>query len=169
MKRQQPKHNPFYQATKPRLSHVTESGSLRMVDVSHKEVLHREAEARGFIALQPATLRLISTAGLPKGDVLVTAKIAGIQAVKRTAELIPMCHPLPIDGIELHLTPVASGISITCRVKTDARTGVEMEALTGVSVAALTVYDMCKAVDDAMVISEIALLEKQKLPRTEAP
>jgi len=152
----------------PRLSHLDEQGQARMVDVSAKPALFREAVASGEIRMSPDTLALIEAQRLSKGHVLATARIAGIQAAKRTGELIPMCHPLPISHCEIHFeTPDSRDrIRITATARVTAATGVEMEALTAVSVAALTLYDMCKAVDKAMVIGEIRLLKKSKSPPT---
>ncbi len=133
-----------------------------MVDVGRKEIVFRRATARGRLLCAPATIRLLRRAALPKGDVLGVARIAAIQAVKRTADLIPLCHPLPIHKIAVEFRVLARAIDIECTVSTEAKTGVEMEALTGVSVAALTLYDMCKAVDKAMSISEIRVGEKIK-------
>lgn len=132
-----------------------------MVDVSAKATTNRTAIARAVIRMQPETLRLIVDGDIPKGDVLAVARVAGIQAAKKTSDLIPLCHPLPITkaGIEFDVTGEGElTVTSTCRVT--GQTGVEMEALTGASIAALTVYDMCKAVDKAMTIDEIALLEK---------
>ena len=147
----------------PALSHIDVEGRARMVDVSAKSDTTREAVARGKIAMQPETLALIMQGQVAKGNVLTTAQIAGIMAAKRTHELIPLCHPLPLTGIEVTLDPDQScaTIEISARVHTTAKTGVEMEALTAVSVAALTVYDMCKAVDRAMRIGEIRLVQKR--------
>jgi cyclic pyranopterin phosphate synthase len=142
--------------TSKKFSHLDARGTATMVDVGHKAVVFRRATASGKLLCAPATIRL------PKGDVLGVARIAGIQAVKRTADLIPLCHPLPIHQIEIHFRVRASAIEITCTVETEAKTGVEMEALTGVSVAALTLYDMCKAVDKTMSLSEIRVVEKIK-------
>jgi cyclic pyranopterin phosphate synthase len=133
-----------------------------MVDVSAKPVQLREAVARGTICLKPATLRIIKSNQIAKGDVLNTARIAGIQAAKRTAELIPLCHPLNLTHVDVHLTFAKDRILITATAKIAAQTGVEMEALTAVAVAALTIYDMCKAVDKEMVIGEINLVSKTK-------
>ena len=144
-----------------RLSHVDEAGSIRMVDVSGKAVTAREAVARGRIAMSPEAVREIRAGNLKKGDPLQTARLAGIMAAKRTAELIPLCHPLPLTHADVTLTPVPDGYEIEARVRTTAQTGVEMEALTAVSVAALTIYDMVKAVDKGMVISGIRLVEKR--------
>jgi cyclic pyranopterin phosphate synthase len=145
-----------------RLSHLDGRGRARMVDVSAKPIQQRAAVARGTITLQPATLRLIKTNRITKGDVLNTARVAGIQAAKRTAELIPLCHPLALTHVEVELTPCRDRIEITATAKIAAPTGVEMEALTAVSVAALTIYDMCKAVDKQMRIGEIRLVKKSK-------
>jgi cyclic pyranopterin phosphate synthase len=133
-----------------------------MVDVSAKADTAREAVAEGFVVMQPATLALIQEGGLPKGDVLAVARIAGIMGAKRTSDLIPMCHPLPITGVTVDLAPAgADRLRITATVKTTGKTGVEMEALTAAGLAALTVYDMCKAVDRGMRIEGIRLLEKR--------
>lgn len=144
------------------LSHLDEAGRARMVDVSDKDVTRREATARGRIYMQPATLARIVEGTLPKGDVLATARLAGIMAAKRTHDLIPLCHPLPISGVEVQLEPDhdASTVEIEATVRVTARTGVEMEALTAVSVAALTIYDMCKAVERGMRIGDIELVAK---------
>ena len=133
-----------------------------MVDVSAKPVQLREAVARGTIRLKPATLRLIKSNRIAKGDVLNTARVAGIQAAKRTGELIPLCHPLNLTHVDVDLTLGKDRIAITATAKIAAQTGVEMEALTAVAVAALTIYDMCKAVDKEMVIGEIKLVSKQE-------
>jgi cyclic pyranopterin phosphate synthase len=143
------------------LTHFDESGASRMVDVSDKEVTLRTARASGRVRLQPATLALVVERRMAKGDVLEVARLAGIMAAKHTGELIPLCHPLGLDSVELVLTPMdPDTISIEANVKVHGRTGVEMEALTAVSVAALAVYDMCKAVDRGMVITQIQLEEK---------
>jgi cyclic pyranopterin phosphate synthase len=145
----------------PGLSHIDERGAARMVDVSAKDDTSRVAVAEGYVVMQPATLALIVEGGMPKGDVIAVARVAGIMAAKRTSELIPMCHPLPITGVTVDLTPDgADRLRIEAMVKTTGKTGVEMEALTAVSVAALTVYDMCKAVEKGMRIEAIRLLEK---------
>lgn len=144
------------------LTHVTSEGKVAMVDVSDKEVVTRTALARGFIHLQPETIRLISTDAVKKGNVLATAKIAGIQAAKQTATLIPLCHQLPLRHVSVDFREEPGGLAIECSVKTQAQTGVEMEALTAVSLAALTIYDMCKAVDSSMRITDIVLVEKKK-------
>ena len=143
------------------LSHLDERGAARMVDVSGKAVTAREAVAEGFVAMRAETLALIQRGGLPKGDVLAVARVAGIQAAKRTSELVPMCHPLPIAAAAVELAPAGSRLRIEARVRTEGRTGVEMEALTAVSVAALAVYDMCKAVDRGMRVEGVRLLEKR--------
>ena len=146
----------------PVLSHIDATGRARMVDVSEKADTRREATARGRIVMRRETLALIQQNGLPKGDVLAVAQIAGMMAAKRTHELIPMCHPLLLTGIEVILTPneARTCVEIEATVRTTGKTGVEMEALTGVTVAALTVYDMCKAVDRAMRIEQIRLIRK---------
>ncbi|MCA9847232.1 MAG: cyclic pyranopterin monophosphate synthase MoaC [Dehalococcoidia bacterium] len=145
-----------------RLSHVDERGHARMVDVSAKDVTSREATARGRVVMQPETLSMIVEGRAPKGDVLATARIAGIMAAKRTHELIPLCHPLPVSGVTVDLAPSedGAGIDIEATVRVTGQTGVEMEALTAVSVAALTVYDMCKAVERGMQIEAVRLVAK---------
>jgi cyclic pyranopterin monophosphate synthase len=143
------------------LTHFDEGGASRMVDVSGKEPTLRIARASGWVKLDPATLSLVRDRRLTKGDVLEVARLAGIMAAKRTGELIPLCHPLGLDSVEIALIPVApDAIRIEATVKMHGRTGVEMEALTAVSIAALTVYDMCKAVDQNLVIGPIQLDEK---------
>lgn len=143
------------------LSHFDDQGQARMVDVSAKPVTARLARAEGFVRMQPATLQLIQERHVAKGDVLEVARLAGIMATKRTGDLIPLCHPLGIDGVDLALAPAdEQTVRIEATVRTTGRTGVEMEALTAVSVAALTVYDMCKAVDRGMELGPIRLLEK---------
>lgn len=152
-----------------RLTHVDESGAARMVDVGDKEITRRVAVAAGFISMAPATLELIVGGDAPKGDVLAAARIAGIMAAKRTGDLIPMCHPLGITHASVELQPVRAaedavgrtGFSITATVATDGKTGIEMEALTAVALAGLTIYDMCKAVDRSMVVSDVRLLRKE--------
>jgi cyclic pyranopterin monophosphate synthase len=143
-------------------SHLDEGGRARMVDVGAKPVQTRTAVATGVIRCAPETIAALRDQRIPKGDVLTVAKIAGIQAAKRTDELIPLCHSLPLDGVEIGFTLTDEGVQIEAEVRTQARTGVEMEALTAVSVAALTIYDMCKAVDKAMEIGEIRLIKKIK-------
>jgi len=145
-----------------KLSHLDERGDARMVDVSDKEVTSRVAIAEGFVAMAPETLALIETGEAKKGDVLATARIAGIMAAKRTHELIPLCHPLAITkaAVTFRLSHRPVGVHVTGEVKVTGQTGVEMEALTAVSVACLTIYDMLKAADKGMVISDIRLIEK---------
>ena len=143
------------------LSHVDAAGRVRMVDVGGKPETEREAVARGSVSMSGAALKLIRSGRVAKGDPLQAARVAGIMAAKRTSELIPLCHPLPLSHISVELRPNGSGYLIEARVRTTARTGVEMEALTAVAVAALTVYDMVKAVDREMVIGEIMLIEKR--------
>jgi cyclic pyranopterin phosphate synthase len=146
---------------KARLSHVDEQGKVRMVDVSEKLVTAREAVACGTIRMSATARRLIDSGQIKKGDPLQTARLAGIMAAKRTSELIPLCHPLAITHVSVELTKITGGFRIESKVRTSGQTGVEMEALTAVAVAALTIYDMVKAVDKAMVIGEICLLEKR--------
>lgn len=142
------------------LTHLDEQGDARMVDVTEKAQTERRAVAAGKVLLQPATLALLQDDQLPKGDALATARIAGIMAAKRTSELIPLCHPLPITKATVSLRLVEDGVEIEAEVKVTGQTGVEMEALTAVSIAALTLYDMVKAVDKAAIITNIRLLEK---------
>jgi cyclic pyranopterin monophosphate synthase len=144
------------------LSHVTEAGDVRMVDVGGKPFSRRRAVARGVVRMAPETAQRLRE--LPKGDALATAQVAGIMAAKRTSELIPLCHPLPLSHIEVSLEIDAEGVVILAVVETTAQTGVEMEALTAVSVAALTVYDMAKAIDKGMAVTDLTLLEKTKDP-----
>jgi cyclic pyranopterin phosphate synthase len=134
-----------------------------MVDVSAKSVTAREAVARGEVTMRPATLALVARGGMQKGDVLAVAKLAGVMAAKRTADLVPLCHPLPLTHVDVTLAPDARGsrVVIESRVRVEARTGVEMEALTAVAVAGLTLYDMCKAVDREMTIGAIRLVAKR--------
>jgi cyclic pyranopterin monophosphate synthase len=148
--------------TARRLSHLNAAGEARMVDVSAKAVTERRAVAEGFVAMAPETVELILRGDAPKGDVLATARIAGIMAAKRASELIPLCHPLALTEVTVDLRPSRDppGIRVEAAAKVDGKTGVEMEALTAVSVACLTIYDMCKAVDRAMTFSGIRLLEK---------
>ena len=145
-----------------RLSHVNEAGEAHMVDVSDKPVTARTAIAEGFVAMKPETLALLKRGDAPKGDVLATARIAGIMAAKRTHELIPLCHPLALAKVtvELEANSGPPGVRVVAEVKTTGRTGVEMEALTAVSVTCLTLYDMLKAVDRAMTFERIRLIEK---------
>ena len=147
-----------------KLTHINAKGEARMVDVSEKPVQRRTAVARGEIRIAPATLKLVRGDKIAKGNVLATARIAGIQAAKRTGDLIPMCHPLPLDHCEVDFDFPKAGnaIVITATARVAARTGVEMEALTAVNLAALTVYDMCKAVDKKMRITNVKLVSKTK-------
>jgi cyclic pyranopterin phosphate synthase len=145
----------------PALSHVDETGKARMVDVGDKPVTAREALARGRITMSPTALRQIRRGEVVKGDPLQTARLAGILAAKRTATLIPLCHPIGLTHVNVELRPRARGYTIEARVRTASQTGVEMEALTAVAVAALTIYDMVKAVDREMVIDDICLVEKK--------
>jgi cyclic pyranopterin phosphate synthase len=143
------------------LTHLDEQGACRMVDVGDKPVTHRAARASGLVRMRPETRDRICTGGTAKGNVLEAARLAGVMAAKRTADLIPLCHPLPLDSIEVHLEPEGSdALRIDARVQATAKTGVEMEALTAVAAAALTVYDMSKAIDRGMVIAQIQLEEK---------
>ncbi|TML04180.1 MAG: cyclic pyranopterin monophosphate synthase MoaC [Actinobacteria bacterium] len=144
------------------LSHVSEAGDVRMVDVGGKPASRRRAVARATVRMATATAGRLR--GLPKGDALVTAQLAGIMAAKRTSELIPLCHPLSLSHVDVSLDVGEAGVEITGVVETTAQTGVEMEALTAVSVAALTVYDMAKAIDKGMSIGDVTLVEKTKEP-----
>ena len=146
---------------KKQLTHVGPGGAARMVDVSGKAATAREAVARGHIRMARETLSLATSGGNTKGDPLQTARLAGIMAAKKTAELVPLCHPLQLSFVDVLLTPAADGFDIESRVRTTGPTGVEMEALTAVSVAALTIYDMLKAADRGMVIGDIYLVEKR--------
>ena len=145
-----------------RLSHIDGDGRAQMVDVSAKPMSTRTAIAKGKIKLQRKTLDLISKDRIAKGNVFATARLAGIQAAKQTANLIPLCHTLPLSDVKIDIVGARDGAEVTCTARTVAQTGVEMEALTGVSIALLTIYDMCKAVDKKMQISDVALLEKRK-------
>jgi len=149
--------------TEAKLSHIDSEGRARMVDVGHKPETRRLAIARGEVHMKPETLAIIRDGSLKKGDLLTTAELAGVMGGKKTAELIPLCHPLPIDQliVNLELDDSLPGIVITATARTDGKTGVEMEALTAVSVAALTVYDMAKAVEKTMRIQNIRLVEKR--------
>jgi cyclic pyranopterin monophosphate synthase len=142
------------------LSHVDESGDVRMVDVGGKPLSRRRAVARAEVRMAEATARRLRD--LPKGDALTTAQLAGIMAAKRTSDLIPLCHPLPLSHVEVRLEVGASGVEIVASAETTAQTGVEMEALTAATVAALTVYDMAKAIDKQMVVTDVRLVEKTK-------
>ena len=147
---------------KRKLSHIAADGRVRMVNVSGKPLSARVAIASGQIKVKPETVNAIAQNQIAKGNVLAAAQIAGIQAAKRTAELIPLCHPLPLSNIDVEFETNAQVITATCTARTTAQTGVEMEALTGVVIALLTIYDMCKAIDDAMEISSVRLLKKTK-------
>lgn len=163
-------------AKPPKLSHVDARGRIRMVDVGAKPVTVREAVARGEIAMSAQARKLIRAGAVKKGDPLQAARLAGIMAAKKTSELIPLCHPLALSHVSVELTATRTGYAIEARVRTSGQTGVEMEALTAVAVAALTIYDMVKAVDQTMEISAVHLVEKRggrsghylrkKLPRT---
>jgi len=146
------------------LTHLDEGGAARMVDVAAKPVTHRRAVAEALVRMRPETLAMIAEGRAPKGDVFAVARIAGIQAAKRTAELIPLCHPLPLTSVRVELaaeeTAGSAAVRITAAAETEGKTGVEMEALTAASVAALALYDMCKAVDRGMEVSSVRLLEK---------
>ena len=147
------------------LSHFDEQGASRMVDVGDKEVTFRLARAENFVEMRPETLTTIIDRKIAKGDVFEVARLAGIMATKRTADLIPLCHPLGIDGVDVTVAAVgATKIRIEATVRVHGRTGVEMEALVGVTVALLTIYDMCKAVDKQMAITEVHMVEKTKQP-----
>lgn len=146
----------------PPFSHLDETGAARMVDVGHKPDQRRMARAEGFVRCRAETIAALRAHALPKGDVLTVAKIAAIQAAKRTDELIPLCHPLPLNVVEVTFDIEPQAIRICAEVATTAKTGVEMEALTAVSVAALAIYDMCKAIDKEMVIGDIRVTEKRK-------
>ena len=145
-----------------KLSHIDARGRARMVDVADKTVTAREAIATGIVRMKPEVLRMIVAGQMPKGDVLAVARIAGIMAAKKTPELIPLCHPLPITSVNIDFAPDEEHgtILIEARVRVEGKTGVEMEALTAVSLAALTVYDMCKAADKGIVVSDICLQKK---------
>jgi len=144
------------------LTHTDSEGNANMVDVSHKTIQSRRASAYGFIELQNETVALVKTNQMKKGDVLTVAKIAGIMAAKETSRLIPLCHPLVLSKIDVDCTLLDHGVEVQSVVKCNGQTGVEMEALTAVSVALLTIYDMCKAVDKKMIIKDIHLLSKEK-------
>jgi len=151
------KHTPA-----PDFSHLTPSGEARMVDVSAKPDQHRRAIAEGRVVCKKSTIALLKKRALPKGDVLTVAKIAGIQAAKATSTLIPLCHPLPLHHVDVTFNIKSGSVEIRAEATTTGKTGVEMEALTAVSVAALTIYDMCKAVDKTMTIDAIRVVEKSK-------
>src|SRR5882762_11899909 len=145
-----------------RLSHIGGDGRAQMVDVSAKPMSSRTAIAKGKIKLQRKTLDLISKDRIAKGNVFATARLAGIQAAKQTANLIPLCHTLPLSDVKIDIVGARDGAEVTCTARTVAQTGVEMEALTGVSIALLTIYDMCKAVDKKMQIADVRLIRKTK-------
>ena len=147
---------------KEKFSHLDDQGGARMVNVGHKPARRRVAIADGRLICRPATIQALKKHALPKGDVLTVAQIAGIQAAKNTAALIPLCHPLSLSHVEVSFTIRAGAVEITCSAETVSQTGVEMEALTGVTVAALTLYDMCKAVDKEMRIEGIRVVQKIK-------
>ena len=153
--------SPAARRAAPALSHVDARGDARMVDVSAKPISHREAVATGRIKLQAATLDLIASDRIAKGNVFATARLAGIQAAKQTAQLIPLCHTLGLSHVEVDLASNQTSVEAICTARTTAQTGVEMEALTAVAVAALTLYDMVKAADKTMTISDIALVSKR--------
>ncbi len=159
--RRVPGRKPGARSPKPALSHVDERGRVRMVDVGDKAETAREAVARGRISVGRAALSAIRAGKVKKGDPIQTARLAGIVAAKRTSDLIPLCHPLPLTHVEVEITREKNGYAIESRVRTTARTGVEMEALTAVAVAALTIYDMLKALDKTMVIGDICVMEKR--------
>jgi cyclic pyranopterin phosphate synthase len=144
-----------------RLSHLDEQGRARMVDVSAKPETERVATAGCRVLLAPATLELLASGGLPKGDALAVARVAGIMGAKRTPDLIPLCHPLPITGVEVDLVPEAGGVRVTATVRTTGRTGVEMEALTAAATAALALYDMVKGVQRDVTVEDLRLLAKR--------
>jgi cyclic pyranopterin monophosphate synthase len=150
-----------------KLSHLDQAGRARMVDVGDKPMMDRSAVATGTIRMSPDAFRLVAEQAIAKGDVLAVSEVAGTLAAKRTAELIPLCHPLGLDHVEVEASLAESlpGVRVWAKVRTVGRTGVEMEALTAVAVALLTVYDMVKAVDSGMVIGDVQLVEKQKAPR----
>ena len=151
--------------TRKDLTHLDSAGNVHMVDVGEKPPTRREALTRATVVMQPATLDAIESDEVGKGDVLAAARVAGIMAAKQTSFLIPLCHPLPIDAVEIELSPKReadrAAIEVNVTVRTQARTGVEMEALVAASIAALTIYDMCKAIDRAMIITDTHLVEKR--------
>jgi len=152
-----------------RLTHITRDGRAQMVDVSAKPLSRRRAVSRGEIRLQRETVDLIARDQIAKGNVFATARIAGIQAAKQTAQLIPLCHTLPLGQVNIDIVASKNGAEVKCSAQTIAQTGVEMEALVGVTVALLTIYDMCKAVDKHMMICGVELLEKSKTEKTRHP
>ncbi|MFI5807555.1 cyclic pyranopterin monophosphate synthase MoaC [Streptomyces sp. NPDC051561] len=147
-------------STHSRLTHIDEAGAARMVDVSEKNVTTRTARASGRVLVAPRVIELLRGEGVPKGDALATARIAGIMGAKRTPDLIPLCHPLAVSGVKLDLTVADDAVEIAATVKTTDRTGVEMEAMTAVTVAALTIVDMVKAVDKGAIITDVRVEEK---------
>jgi len=147
--------------TEQRLSHVDEHGAARMVDVAAKQVTHRRAVAGAVVRMKPTTLAMIVEGRAPKGDVFAVARVAGIMAAKRTSDLVPLCHPLSLTHATVELEPLDGAVRVIATVETDGKTGVEMEALTAAAVAALTLYDMCKAVDRGMTVDGLGLLEKE--------
>lgn len=147
---------------KGQLSHVDKQGDARMVDVGGKKIQKRTAEASGLIRMSAPAMQAIREDQVKKGNVLATARVAGIQAAKATSALIPLCHPLPLDSVRIEFEFIDEGVRATCTVSCRARTGVEMEALTGTSVALLSVYDMCKAIDKGMSMDQVTLLRKEK-------
>ncbi len=149
-------------STSDQLSHIRADGTAAMVDVSNKPDQKRSARAVGFIRMAKETISAIADGSAPKGDVLGVARVAGIQGAKRTAELVPLCHPLPLSQVVIDFEVQAEGIEISCFVKTTGKTGVEMEALCGVQVAALTLFDMCKAIDQAMCVENVRVVVKVK-------
>ena len=143
-------------------SHLDASGTARMVETGHKSIQRRTAIAEGFVQMAPDTITALRAQALPKGDVLTVARIAAIQAAKRTDSLIPLCHSLPLDAVEVDFSVEEGGVAIRATAITNAKTGVEMEALTAVGIAGLTIYDMCKAIDKSMVLQNIRLISKTK-------
>ena len=152
-----------------RLTHIGRDGKAQMVDVSAKPMSARTAVAKGKIKLQRETLELISKDRIAKGNVFATARLAGIQAAKQTANLIPLCHTLPLGEVKIDIVSGRDGAEVTCTARTVAQTGVEMEALTGVAIALLTIYDMCKAVDKKMQLADVRLVEKTKSDANKRP
>jgi cyclic pyranopterin phosphate synthase len=144
-----------------RLTHVDERGAARMVDIAGKPITHRRAVAQALIRMSPETLAMIADGQVPKGDAIAVARVAGIMAAKRTSDLIPLCHPLALTHVSVDFEPVSDGVRITAAVETNDVTGVEMEALTAASVAALTLYDMCKSVDRGMTVDNLGLVLKE--------
>lgn len=147
---------------KEQLSHVDADGNARMVDVGNKNIQKRTAEASGLIRMAASTIQSVREDQVEKGNVLAVARIAGIQAAKATPTLIPLCHQLPLDSVRIDFEYREDGVLVTCRVSCQAKTGVEMEALTGTTVALLTIYDMCKAIDKGMILEQIRLVHKKK-------